>query len=114
MKVMALLKENNITVMDWPGNSSDLVPIENVWSIMKAKLKRDLSSISSLPLLIRVIKMMWVKDLSVTLFKKLAHSMPKRIRMCIENTLPPTEICVTHIETVQNQCCRHNRMAFWT
>ncbi len=28
-KVMALLKEKKISVMDWPGNSPDLNPIEN-------------------------------------------------------------------------------------
>jgi hypothetical protein len=82
--MMALLKEKNIAVMDWLGNSQDLNPIENVWSIMKAKPKRD-PSISSLPLLIRAIKMIWVKDLPVTLFKKLTHSMPKRMRMYIKN-----------------------------
>jgi hypothetical protein len=82
--MMAFLKEKNIAVMDWQGNSQDLIPIENVWSIMKAKLKRD-SSISSLPLLIRAIKMIWVKDLPVTLFKKLIHFMPKRMRMYIKN-----------------------------
>jgi transposase len=83
-KVMALLKEKKISVMDWPGNSPDLNPIENLWAIMKARLKR-VPNITSLPLLERAIKMMWVKDLPISLMKKLAHSMPKRIQMCIQN-----------------------------
>jgi hypothetical protein len=45
---------------------------------MKARLKR-VPNITSLPLLERAIKMMWVKDLPISLMKKLAHSMPKRI-----------------------------------
>jgi hypothetical protein len=28
---------------------------------------------------------MWVKDLPISLMKKLAHSMPKRIQICIQN-----------------------------
>jgi hypothetical protein len=37
---MAFLKENKVSVMDWLGNSPDLNPIENLWSILKAKLKK--------------------------------------------------------------------------
>jgi hypothetical protein len=40
-RVMAFLKEkeDDSTVMDWPGNLPDLNPIENVWAHMKLKLK---------------------------------------------------------------------------
>jgi hypothetical protein len=40
-KVMAFLREKPVAVMDRPGNSPDLNPIENLWSIMKEKLKED-------------------------------------------------------------------------
>lgn len=83
-RVMALLQQQEFIVLDWPGNSPDLNPIENVWSIMKGKLKKD-QTITSLPLLISALKVMWVRDLPVDLFKKLAHSMPNRLRMCIAN-----------------------------
>jgi transposase len=83
-KVMAFFEQNDIDVMDWPGNSPDLNPIENLWAIMKAKLKKD-ASITSLPLLMKAIKLIWVKDLPIDLMKKLAHSMPARIRQCIAN-----------------------------
>jgi hypothetical protein len=39
-KLMALLKEKKVSVMDWLGNSPDLNPTENLWAIMKARLKR--------------------------------------------------------------------------
>ncbi len=82
-KVMAFLREKRVAVMDWPGNSPDLNPIENLWSILKKKLKED-HTITSLKKLQDAIKNMWVK-LPNDLMKKLAQSMPNRLRMCIEN-----------------------------
>ena len=30
-------REGGVNVFDWPGNSEDLTPIEEVWNIMKKK-----------------------------------------------------------------------------
>jgi hypothetical protein len=81
-KVMALLKERRVIIMDWLGNLPDIHPIENVRAIVKARLQR-VPNITLLPPWERAIKIMWVKDLPISLMKKLAHSMPKRIQMCI-------------------------------
>jgi hypothetical protein len=81
---MVLLRQQSFSMMDWPGNSPDLNPIENIRSIMKGKPKRN-HAITSLPKLERAMKMMWVKDLPLSMFKKLVHSMPKRIQLCLEN-----------------------------
>jgi transposase len=45
---MAFLREKRIAVVNWPGNSHDLNPIENLWSIIKKRLKDD-HTITSLP-----------------------------------------------------------------
>lgn len=36
--VTQLVAENNIEALEWPGNSPDLNPMENVWHIMKNKV----------------------------------------------------------------------------
>ncbi len=41
--------------MDWLGNSPDLDPLENLWSILKGKLKEN-HKLTSLSNLIRAIK----------------------------------------------------------
>lgn len=33
-------KENNIKYIDWPSNSPDLNPIENIWALLKHKIKK--------------------------------------------------------------------------
>ena len=33
--VTKFLEDNNIRVLEWPGNSSDLNPIENAWNFLK-------------------------------------------------------------------------------
>ena len=39
-RVKYFFVSNNISVLDWPGNSLDLNPIENLWSIIKLWLLR--------------------------------------------------------------------------
>jgi transposase len=83
-KVMDHLKEfkKEFGILDWPGNSPDLNPIENCWSHMKRKLK-DNGNITSLPKLIEAIKLMWVTDMPLNYFQKLSSSMPKRLKEVI-------------------------------
>ncbi|GFV89117.1 putative transposase like protein [Trichonephila clavipes] len=39
--IKAFLAEQNIPLLDWPGNSPDMNPIENVWELMKRELAKD-------------------------------------------------------------------------
>jgi hypothetical protein len=83
--VMSFLKQSQeeFSIIDWPGNSPDLNPIENCWSHMKRKLNGD-RNITSLPKLMEAIKMMWVQDMSLDYFQNLANSMPRMLQMVID------------------------------
>lgn len=38
---ITFLQEQNIPLLDWPGNSPDMNPIENVWKFMKREVAKD-------------------------------------------------------------------------
>ena len=46
-RVIKWLADNDIELLDWLGNAPDINPIENLWSIIKARIQRDSSTESS-------------------------------------------------------------------
>ena len=74
--------ENGIEVLDWPGNSPDINPIENLWGILKRKLKDKI--ITNKKDLITIVYQEW-KKLSKEYMENLIYSMPKRITDIINN-----------------------------
>ena len=79
--VTTFLAEKKIKRMEWPGNSPDLNPIENVWANMKRRL-RD-TDVSTRPKMIRAVRKVWRETSRVEL-KNLAQSMPRRIQEVLE------------------------------
>lgn len=77
-----ILKE--IRLLDWPGNSPDLNPIENLWSIVKMELrKRDCTTLDKLRAAIINI---WFDDPKIEEHcAKLVESMPERVNQVILN-----------------------------
>ena len=82
-KITSLLENCDFEVIDWPGNSPDLNPIENSWNLMKDRLKEK--NTISLPLLIDKIKKLWCTGLPDGYLRKLSDSMPDRIKSVIKN-----------------------------
>ena len=40
-KVKNLFQNNSVNMMDWPAQSPDLNPLQNLWGIIKAQIKKD-------------------------------------------------------------------------
>lgn len=71
------LSNTNIVMLDWPSQSPDLNPIENVWGHLKDKLA------SSLDHLFELVKQAWA-EVDVNYLQKLVQSMPRRCKVVIK------------------------------
>lgn len=86
---MKWFADNGITLLDWPGNSPDLNPIENLW----ARLKRLVAAKrpSNKRELIASIIASWHNTISPDDLKCLVDSMPRRCEAVIKAKGYPTK-----------------------
>lgn len=77
------MTENRISTLDWPGNSPDLNPIENLWHIMGSKINSIKPTSSAA--LIKLIEKVWYEEIPTEHLQQLVNSMPRRIAMVIKN-----------------------------
>ncbi len=63
-------------IPDWPANSPDMSPIENLWGIVKCKLRNE--DTSTLPKLECALRRAW-SSVSQETVEKLADSLPSRL-----------------------------------
>ena len=81
--VKAWLKDRKVRTMeDWPGQSPDINPIENLWNIMK-KLVNKCKPTSRIKLIEAVIQS-WNHVVSRETLENLVESMPRRIAAVID------------------------------
>ena len=80
--VKKFLEENHVTTLDWPGNSPDLNPIENLWAKMKDLVTEKQPSNGKA--LNQCIKGVWVQDISENYCNSLIKSMPHRLQAVID------------------------------
>ena len=67
---------------EWPGNSPHLNPIENLWSILKARLD-EMGQVSTVELLIQNLKLEW-QSIEPSILLYLVEGMPNRMKLVID------------------------------
>jgi len=75
-----LLKQENVEFFDWPPNSPDLNPIENLWSVLAQRAPQEFSNKLEF---IKKLCFVW-ENLEENLLKNLILSWPERVNACIE------------------------------
>lgn len=88
-KVTAWLNDHAIQTLQWPPNSPDLNPIENLWCIMKKKISK--SKITSVEQLKNTILEVWTQQTDSSLCNRLVASMPSRIQAVMKNKYYPSK-----------------------
>ena len=87
--VTQFLKAQKINILDWPGNSPDLNPIENLWTILKNKVSERQPT--NAKILEQAIKEVWVRDISPAYCRNLVESMLRRLEAVIKAKGGPTK-----------------------
>ena len=79
----AFKTQADIRTLKWPARSPDLNPIENVWSLLKRRVRRSIRSGDDLSRLEALLRQEWDR-LSQEVINRLIESMSSRIRQVIE------------------------------
>jgi len=102
-------KEHGFTIIEWPPNSPDLNPIENLWSHLKLELHRqypDTKYLSGSPAVIRGILKHWLLKvwwaIGEDVLKRLVESMPQHVRALLATKGWYTEFWCRLIHSIYN------------
>jgi transposase len=82
--ITKFLAEKDVKTLPWPGYNPDIKPIENVWGIVKKRLKKI--NITTNVQLIENLIQMWHFDEGIkNKCSILIESMPRRIELLMKN-----------------------------
>jgi hypothetical protein len=96
-RIKDFLAEQPTKVIGWPGNSSDLNPIENCWNHMKILRKNKAA-----------IRQLWTEELKPEFLRSSSNSMPKRLEIVIATKIGMTKYSTVLIDAVFCQIKRKN------
>ena len=82
--VKEYLSQQSYKVMEWPAQSPDLNPIENMWSLLKRKLNEYGSAPKGLESLNERVIDIWYNKITPEDCQKVIESMPNRIQACLK------------------------------
>jgi transposase len=82
--VMDFLDNWGYEVIDWPPQSPDLSPIENIWNVMKMKMKALPTRPRTKATMRNAMMDIW-DDLDDNMRKELVGGFRKRLRDCVKN-----------------------------
>lgn len=80
--VAAWFQEQRVTTLQWPSQSPDLNPIENLWSELKRQLSKRIST--NKEHLWRNVQEIW-SSIPVATCRNLISSMPRRMEALLAN-----------------------------
>lgn len=81
IKTQTFFKSNRIKCLDWPPQSPDLNPIENLWSILDEKI--DKTGVTNKENYFAALKRTW-EELDEKYLQNLVESIPRRLQTVIE------------------------------
>ncbi len=82
--VMDYLAAQEYQVMEWPAQSPDLNPIENMWRLLKIRLNEHDTPPKSMNELYERVVHIWYNVITVEECRKVIDTMPRRIEECIK------------------------------
>lgn len=83
-KMVKYFKDKGVTLLEWPGNSPDVNPIENLWAICKARLQK--MDCTTKVKMIEAVIQVWYRDEKIQEnCKNLIDSMPKRVQAVMKS-----------------------------
>ncbi|KAG0892824.1 hypothetical protein G6F33_013942 [Rhizopus arrhizus] len=83
--VKEYLQKQSYTVLQWPAQSLDLNPIENMWSLLKRRLNDYETAPKGMNELYERVTKVWYDHMKPEECQKAIESMPQRIQKSTQN-----------------------------